>query len=428
MSTDVARDYFKFLIEKVEISRLAIPEDADPNMIFEVLNFRGKPLSSFDLIRNHFYSFFNSPSESERRGTIRQKLDEILPHQLIVGNSNKVLDYAQCYLRCEHGFLREKQFYRDVRDKIQNDIANMPPKKRADYIFKLIGRLTDERCLQLFSTIARPETNNEFIDLFNKDALQTGKKRNLKILLDELRDYTVTQPILFALLSRYVLLEHPSSNDKKKMAKVIYRKIKTINAFVMRTVLVERKFEPSKFEKGLSDIAHKVLRVRNIEKLSAINVLDSLRNLAAGGVTDVTNDKKFIQSLERLELPHKNKPLLVLLSINSNSQSDNEVVATNNASVEHILPKGATHWSEWKGFENEHDDYINRLGNLTLLGKSDNKPSANYNKNWRSKKPILLKSIFSINQYFKNISKWTPQEIDKRQKKLARLIAEIWAF
>ena len=58
MSQQTRKDFFDFLMEKVEISVLVIPKDVDANLVFEALNARGKPLNDVDLIRNRLYSYF----------------------------------------------------------------------------------------------------------------------------------------------------------------------------------------------------------------------------------------------------------------------------------------------------------------------------------------------------------------------------------
>ena len=424
LSIEKAREYFKFLTEKVEVSFLTIPANADPNMIFEALNFRGKPLDDFDLIRNHYYSFFNAREEEPRRATIKSNLEETLRHQLVIGNSDKIMDYARSYLQCEYGFLPISKFYRRVRDNMERAIKGSA-KKPSNYVFNLVDRLADERYTQIFNAIVRQDHNTEFIDHFNVDARRAGKKRNLKILLDELRTYTITQPILLALLSRYVVL-NLDSRTRKSMATKIYNEISTLNAFVMRTALVERKFEPSHFESDLSDLASKIFTSNSVEELSEVNIWGRLKDLSSSAVLD---DKSFIKSLKTIEFRANEKAKRFLFTINTHLQSDADTILYNQVTLEHLLPKGSDHWKGWQEFrENEHALYINRIGNLTLLGSDDNKSSNKGNADWKVKKSTLESSMFSINKYFSNIDDWTPENIEKRQEELAKLATKIWSF
>lgn len=422
LSIEQACNYFQFLIKKVEVSCLYIPIDADPNKIFESLNSRGKALEDFDLIRNHFYSFFNEDSEVPRRDTVRDKLEETMRHQLIVGQSDKITEYARCYFQCEYGFLPKEKLYRNVRETIKRNVREI--KKESDYMFNLVDRLTDEIHIQIFNTIARKDTHEEFINKINSAAGKTKNKRNFKILLDELRTYTVTQPILLALLSRYFA---SSNADRKRMALEIYKKIKVINTFVMRTALVEGKFEPSKFESDLSDLAQKIMRIKNVQELSKIDILDRFKYLSSNAVM---NDEKFIEAMQTTEIKANDKCKRFLFSVNAHIQSDAEIISYDSkVTIEHILPKSSIHWTEWDKFEEgKHNDYIHRIGNQTLLSSNDNKSSEKYNANWNVKKAMLTNSVFALNKEFAKVDDWAPERIERRQKVLAKRASEVWSF
>lgn len=52
MSRSAPKDFFDFLMQKVEVSVLHIPMNIDANSVFEALNARGKPLDDVDLKRS----------------------------------------------------------------------------------------------------------------------------------------------------------------------------------------------------------------------------------------------------------------------------------------------------------------------------------------------------------------------------------------
>ena len=423
LDVEKAKEYCKFLIENVEVSLLTIPSTVDPNMIFETLNFRGKTLEDFDLIRNHFYSFFNKSSEESKRGIVKSNLEDILRNQL--GSDKKIKEYARCYLQCEYGFLPKQKFYRSVRDNIERAIKESG-KKRPDHIFDLIARMADGRYIQIFNAIARSDTIMKFIDRFNVATRQVNSKRNIKVLLDEMRNYTVTQPILLALLSRHTI---PDLDDatRKKMAVKVYREIKRINAFVMRTALVTGKFEPSRFESDFADLACKIFASHSIDELEEIGIWERLKQLSSGAVLD---DKSFVEALKTLEISRSTeKAKRFLYAINADMQSDADTISYNQVTLEHILPQGAEHWDGWDKFiEDEPSLYAHRIGNLTLLSSADNNSSKQANAKWKAKQGKIAGSMFALNKQFSDIDDWSPEEIDKRQEELAKRAAEIWAF
>ena len=59
--------YFDFLRERLEVACLSVPRDIDPNVVYETINSRGKPLDDLDRIRNFIYSYFNADAEVQRK-------------------------------------------------------------------------------------------------------------------------------------------------------------------------------------------------------------------------------------------------------------------------------------------------------------------------------------------------------------------------
>ena len=425
LSLEKAKEYFDFLVKKIEVSCLTIPSDMDPNLVFETVNFRGKPLDNFDLIRNHFYSYFNDKSESARRDTVKNALDHNLYNQFNVGNGNKSSDYMQCYLQCEYGFLRKEQLYRHTKEKIKKGIKSFitETKTPADYIYDLIARLSKAENAEIFSMIARENIGDGFIERFNNLAGRKNKKRNLKTLLDELRSYTVVYPVVFALLNRFITI-----GASKESAKVIYRVLQNITSFVMRTASIEDKFQPSLFESELSNLAQKIMNTKSIDALSKIDILDILKNLDSSNVMD---DEKFIKAFSEVEIKDVGKSRRILYALNKEIQPSSDIIQFNQLTLEHILPKSTKHLKKWTDFdEKRHKDWVNRLGNLTLLSKNENRPSDADNESMKKKKKIFEKSILTIN---KNLAKssndnWSPKIIETRQKKMAKHAAKIWSF
>ena len=69
----------------------------------------GKPLDDLDLIRNFFYSHFNSESDSERRQTVHNGLERIREVFPNLKTKNKAEEYARCRMQCRFGVPGEGQ-------------------------------------------------------------------------------------------------------------------------------------------------------------------------------------------------------------------------------------------------------------------------------------------------------------------------------
>ena len=136
-----------------------------------------------------------------------------------------------------------------------------------------------------------------------------------------------------------------------------------------------------------------------------------------------------------------------------NSMQERIKIATENLTIEHIMPQK---WYEnWplNGQSITEDEFaisaqaiytendvngvyhlidkrnssLNTLGNLTVLTNSLN-PSVS-NDSYKKKRPeIIKKSILILNSYFQDIQDWDEGSIKERSEGLYEKIIEIWAF
>ncbi len=246
MGIENSMRFMSFLLNKIEVACLYIPDDVDPNSVYETINCRGKQLEDLDLIRNYLYSHFNAEEEQSRRDTVHDNLENIRAQ---LRTDTKASEYARCYFQCKYGFLPKNSFYRKTRDTIRS----RDDKKPADYVYDLVTEFTLRDRVELFKAIANPSTTDSFAESFQKHSNSNGKKRNLSVFLWELKTYKVAQPMVFALLSRYVM--ELDAVKKRRLAKHVHANLKCITSFIMRTAFITPKFEPSHFESEFSDLA-----------------------------------------------------------------------------------------------------------------------------------------------------------------------------
>ncbi|MFQ5853804.1 MAG: HNH endonuclease family protein, partial [Candidatus Binatia bacterium] len=71
------------------------------------------------------------------------------------------------------------------------------------------------------------------------------------------------------------------------------------------------------------------------------------------------------------------------------------------------------------------EEYVDRIGNLTLLTAKVNEKIAN--QSFQKKKESAFKtSKLALNTDLKRAKKWGDKEIEKRQKEMAKLAVQIW--
>ena len=419
MDLDKAKKFFDFIINKLEVACLFIPKELDPSSVFETLNARGKPLGDLDLIRNYFYSFFSEKNEESRRDTVHDHLERVRTQLREEKSQTKALEYMRCYLQCKYGFLPKDRLYRKMKEKIKADCDKLPSLSSANYVFDLVGDVSRNDRVEVFHAISSPTKENSLVEHFLRDSKQSASLRNLFIFLFELKTYTVTQPIVFALLSRYV--QENNSRKKKGMARFVHHRLKIFTSFVMRTAFVVPKFEPSHFENAFSDLAQKIMSTDSLDSIPFACILRKDDDY------NVFDNSSFIENMQQTTMSHDAKARRFLLGLAYHQQSDDIVINERQYTVEHILPKSKDYLSGWPNIDQpDHADNVYRIGNLTLLGKKDNKPGSDFNESFSKKKEIYRNSIIPFTQEISEISDWSIEEIEKRQKRLAKLAAKVW--
>lgn len=422
MNIGKAKNYFDFLLQRLEVACLWLPASVDANSVYETINWRGKKLEDLDLIRNHLYSHFNTDSDEVRRDTVHEKLEAVRTQ---IGSAAKTSEYMRCYFQCKYGFLAKESFYRKTREAIRAHASDKDGcvASLSDYVFDSIVEISSQQLVELFRTITASHPNIELISTFQKDSNTTNNRRNLGVFLRELREYKVTQPLILAILMRYI--NEPDRRKKKRIARIANKNLRRLTSFVLRTAFVAPKFEPSHFETEFSNFARNIMAAPDIPDEGFADFLRNSDRSAYG----VLQDTKFKTMMEFATMTGKRKIKLFLLGINSALQSDFNVLAEQRCTIEHILPDSQEHWPSWRGFKDVNcADWINRIGNLTLLGSTDNKPGRNFNSSFAKKRGIYQDSAIRVTRMLAANTDWSPYDIENRQQEMVRHATEIWQF
>ena len=73
-------------------------------------------------------------------------------------------------------------------------------------------------------------------------------------------------------------------------------------------------------------------------------------------------------------------------------------------------------------------DWVNRIGNLTLMSSGDNKPGSKFNSSFAKKRESYQKSSVAITRELASEADWTPRSIEKRQQKMAETAVRVWVW
>ncbi len=407
------RRYLNFIQEKLEISCLRVPSSIDSNAVYETVNCRGRPLNDFDRIRNYLYSHFSETASFQKRCIVHESLENIRT-QII--HADKASEYLRCYLQCRFGFLRKDHFYRDTRQAFRNSgkSGKRESQTRALNLAKNIGNVGN---IELFRTLTAPKPDPDFVKAFKIASGTTNSPRGMEVFLRELSAYKVAQPLVFSLLEKF---HHQTTVSKKKaIARIANRNLRRLTTFLLRTAFVTT-IEPSGYERDFSNYAKNIMEAKSLPDNEFKAFLTDCDQSSHG----ILDDQKFYDALLSGEMKGITKIKSFLLGLDSGT-----IVHERFFSIEHILPKSEEHWHGWTKFsECNPRDWIHRIGNLTLLRQTDNRPGRKDNKNFKAKQRSYKNSEFELTRELCNYEEWSPQTIESRQRMMAKKAVEIWKF
>ena len=367
---------YQCLINQFILMTVETDDINEAYIIFESLNARGKALETADLLKNHILRVAQSDlsSATETWNTIIDNLDNIDPTKFI-----------RYYWNSTNRFAREKDLFKALRKdiKTQSDVNTL---------------LANLRFLsKLCAAILHPEDNKDF-DL---------TELNERLIEMQKLDASSYIPVIFALR-----LQNYSEEDINEVLKAIETLV--VRNFVV-SGLVANKYE-LEFAQIAKSISDKSWSPHN-NPPTKDDILKKLYSL-------MVSDEEFINNFKVFN-SKKNAVIRYLLrKINNYDISETKIVDdSNRVHVEHILPKKIN--EDWINFNDEdHETYLWRLGNLTLLGQEYNNRAKN--KGFDKKKEIYKKSEIKMTRDLVSIDDWTTFTIVKRQEDFAEIALKIW--
>lgn len=372
---------YQALINQFILMTVETDDINEAYIIFESLNARGKALETADLLKNHILRVAQSDlsSATETWNTIIDNLDNIDPTKFI-----------RYYWNSTKRFAREKDLFKELRTdiKTQSDVNTL---------------LANLRFLsKVCAAILHPDDNKDF-DL---------TELNERLIEMQKLDASSYIPIIFALR-----LQNYSEEDINEVLKAIETLV--VRNFVV-SGLVANKYELvfAQIAKSISDKTWPPnSEGESSKKPTKDDILKKLYSL-------MVSDEEFINNF-RIFNSKKNAVIRYLLrKINNFDINETKIVDdSNRVHVEHILPKKIN--DEWINFNDEdHETYLWRLGNLTLLGQEYNNRAKN--KGFDKKKEIYKKSEIKMTRDLVSIDDWTTFTIVKRQEDFAEIALKIW--
>jgi uncharacterized protein with ParB-like and HNH nuclease domain len=370
------------LKSSVKLITIPVLSEEDAFHIFESLNARGKDLAVSDLVKNRLYA------EAGNQVAHAQQLWEKMESDLVRRSIPEYIRHFWIAKRAPKKELkvREKALYRTIAGE-----AKGPTKS--------IAMLTG------LEESARNYAMIEDYSLWPNDSFYDN---SFERTLRDLRLFRVSQcyPVPLNAIEMFA--------DPKSVAETF----RIIANFSFRYNIIGGGTSGD-LESVFGGIAY---GIRQKTHLSPSDIGDTLRG--------VNPDSKFRSDFDSALIPKSKARLAryVLGKINDHLGGPELIANTDPKMVnlEHVLPQKPN--AAWKVFFSSGvspQDYIYRIGNLTLLTSKINEVVAD--KSLEKKQEIAFKpSKLNLNGALKRVRKWGDKEIEKRQTEMAKIALQVW--
>lgn len=367
----IINDFVVWFYENVVLTVITCPSQDSAIQIFNVLNDRGMPLSSIDILKSSLMQELQD--DKEDRNTFKT----------VWGDINSELKFNDF------------------------DIENM----LTTYLYYKIATNPKSRLDKELITVFKKEKQDslEIIDEINKFS-----KAYIKLL-------TVNDKHIFCL--KY--LQH----------KIYWNSILTTAIFTnykdiekLKELLVAYYYQ--NWIAGATVARIKQTSFNILKAVKSQKSIDAIRNEMKSNLDKYNTTKTFDEEINGSWIYGRkwDKAILLLIEyFTDDSENPTYQPINNKLHLEHILPQTATDY--WKDiFDDENREiWTNALANLTLLSMRKNIQAQNYSfdekkRAYQDKDNVV--SSFKITQDILTYQKWTLHELEEREEKLMLKIAE----
>ncbi len=363
-------EFYRFVLDRVQFACVTSPSRYSFD-VFRVLNDRGKGLSQLDLFR----TMILQRASSADRDRIAAEWSRVLDLE----EPARPDDLLRYYWVTRKGDVKARSLFRDIDADVKQKVISA-----SDLVEELFFYA------DFYGDICSAKSASKKMSKSLSDILNLGAKQIYPVLL--------------------------ASYWANGTGKVGITEIEEIaelacNLFVRHNVVVG--LETHKLEAVLYDAARLIRANGGLEAAKGL-----IRDYAAKSVPDDLFAERFANvSVDRHEIA---KYLLREIESIGRDTSEIEIIRHGAIHLEHIYPQTPKPEDRW----DEHDEWVYRLGNLTLL--SGRKNSGLKNRVFKDKAETYRASEVQMTQRVGTLSDWTPKAVALRQAGWAPLALQRW--
>ena len=362
------------LAEKLLFIQIVVENDLDAYTVFETLNARGIDLSISDLLKNYLLSLTAESDEDIHQA--KEQWKSIIQ----ITDLDKFPTFLRYFWHSRYETIRKEQLFKALRKKVTTKEA----------AFELLDDL--EKYAAVYSALKNPN-----------DELWQGNKQ-IRKRINELKLFRVTQPFPL-LMESYFRLPIPQFEDVLRFCSVIAFRYNVIG-----------NLDPKRQELGFHNASKKLFTEQITNSSQVAQELKSI----------YIDDERFENLFSTKQVNTKSKKKLaryILYSIENQIAETDRNFEDETATIEHILPENPSlEWEPAFSLE-EQENYIYRLGNLTLLESAKNNDCGS--KPFEEKQVIYRQSQYKITKDIDYLE-WKAGQVRSRQEKLAEIAKTVW--
>ncbi|MFN8776778.1 MAG: DUF262 domain-containing protein [Flavobacteriales bacterium] len=364
--------------ELLKFIQITVVDELNAYTVFETLNSRGVELTSTDLLKNYLFSLV-AKSQNDLQA-VKQQWQKII-------NAVGLRDFPV--------FLR---YYLNARSSLVTK----------DSLFKSIKKMVtrDQDVLDILDHLEK--YSYTYNALFNAEDEMWLNDREVREYVNSLNLFRVTlcHPLLMA------AYEKLSFQEFKKVLRVI------VNISFRYNVI--GKLQTNELERAYNTTSNKIY---NGTLKDASAVADDLKSVYLSD--DMFRSYFELKSFNTSNSQQKKIARYILYKIEGQIANGIKTdYLVDDGSIEHVLPESMS--EHWKGLfsEEEHNQVVYLLGNLTLLEPKLNSKEAGQ-RPFAEKKEVYAKSKYALSQAVE-ADEWSIRAIKHRQASLGKTAAGIW--
>jgi len=368
----------KIITSYFSVVSIVLDVDDNPYLVFESLNAKGRPLTPADLIRNYFFMRIHIDQQEEVYSQYWQPMQEALGENLT--------EYIRHFLMRIGNIIKQNEVYYELKSKVD----------RVDAVFYL-------KELQKFSLYYQRLVSPNFESDID---LQRYFERLNRI------EVTTAYPMLLNLYGKY----EGSEISKDEFVAIL----RILENYLIRRFVCG--IPTNQLNKIFSTVYSQI-----VEQYPG-HIVEGFKNVLQGRGYPKDNEfflrfreSKFYGGGDRLK-----KTQLILETLEEH-YAHKEQVAFKDLTIEHIMPQTLSEWWQahlGEAWEETHELFLHTIGNLTLTAYNREMS----NDEFIAKKKIYDESHLELNRYFKNLTCWSSDEIERRSEHLAKKALEIWNY